>query len=218
MVRDLKTDCAKRTEEVCSGFCNIGSGVSLKRQKWHQKAKNCFLVFFLCSGWRKEGRQEQPLIDYKRAGMRETKWKLKNKENDVERERSVYVPFLCFWKMIKEGQWRKEWKRAYPWICRLLRICSGEAIEGTIPATQEYRDFVKNLHSKQILNMQVIIPFYEVRFQYETIRKNLRTGKKYFFASNGEHEDIDLEIGMKLENSVDYEKKLQENAIFRKYY
>ena len=43
-------------------------------------------------------------------------------------------------------------------------------------------------------------------------------GKKYFFASNGEHEDIDLEIGMKLENSVDYEKKLQENAIFRKYY
>lgn len=101
---------------------------------------------------------------------------------------------------------------------QLLRICSGEAIEGTIPATQEYRDFVKNLHSKQILNMQVIIPFYEVRFQYETIRKNLRTGKKYFFASNGEHEDIDLEIGMKLENSVDYEKKLQENAIFRKYY
>lgn len=93
-----------------------------------------------------------------------------------------------------------------------------EAIGGTIPATQEYRDFVKNLHSKQILNMQVIIPFYEVRFQYETIRKNLRTGKKYFFASNGEHEDIDLEIGMKLENSVDYEKKLQENAIFRKYH
>lgn len=33
MVRDLKADCAKRTEEVCSGFCNIGSGVSLKRQK-----------------------------------------------------------------------------------------------------------------------------------------------------------------------------------------
>lgn len=125
MIRDLKADCAKRTEEVCSGFCNIGSGISLKRQKWHQKAKNCFLVFFLCSGWRKEGRQEQPLIDYKRAGMRETKWKLKNKENDVERERSVYVPFLCFWKMIKEGQWRKEWKRAYPWICRLLWICSG---------------------------------------------------------------------------------------------
>ena len=64
MVRDLKTDCAKRTEEVRSGFCNIGSGVSLKRQKRHQKAKNCFLVSFLCSGWKKEGRQEQPLIGY----------------------------------------------------------------------------------------------------------------------------------------------------------
>lgn len=31
MVRDLKADCAKRTEEVCSGFCNIGSGVSLNQ-------------------------------------------------------------------------------------------------------------------------------------------------------------------------------------------
>ena len=55
-----------------------------------------------------------------------------------------------------------------------------EAIGGTILATQEYRDFVKNLHPKQILNMQIIIPFYEVRFQYETIRRNLRTGKNIF--------------------------------------
>ena len=37
MVRDLKADCAKRTEEVCSGFCNIGSGISLKRHEYYCK-------------------------------------------------------------------------------------------------------------------------------------------------------------------------------------
>ena len=63
MVRDLKTDCAKRTEEVRSGFCNIGSGVSLKRQKRHQKAKNCFLVsFFMFRLAEGEKSQEEPLI------------------------------------------------------------------------------------------------------------------------------------------------------------
>ena len=160
MIRDLKADCAKRTEEVCSGFCNIGSGISLKRQKWHPKSKElifwCF--FYVQAGGRREDKNNLWLIiNEQECGKQNENWK--NKENDVERERSVYVPFFVpFGKMIKEGQWRKEWKRAYPWICRLLRICSGEAIEGTIPATQEYRDFVKNLHSKQILNMQVIIP------------------------------------------------------------
>ena len=42
--------------------------------------------------------------------------------------------------------------------------------------------------------------------------------EKVFFCEQWRDEDIDLEIGMKLENSVDYEKKLQENAIFRKYH
>lgn len=81
------------------------------------------------------------------------------------------------------------------------------AIGGTLPATQEYRHFLKNLHPKQILNMQILIPFYEVQFQYETIRGNLRTGKKYFFANNGEHENIDLEIEMKLEDWVQDENR-----------
>lgn len=63
MIRDLKADCAKRTEEVCSGFCNIGSGISLKRQKWHQKAKNCFLVFFYVqAGGRREDKNNLWLI------------------------------------------------------------------------------------------------------------------------------------------------------------
>lgn len=76
------------------------------------------------------------------------------------------------------------------------------AIGGTIPATGKYRQFIKKLHPKQILNMQITIPFYQVRFQYQTIRGNLRTGEKYFFANYGEHPDIDLEIEMQLEEWV----------------
>ena len=48
MVRDLKTDCAKCTEEVRSGFCNIGSGVSLKKTEMTSKSKELFFgVFFM---------------------------------------------------------------------------------------------------------------------------------------------------------------------------
>lgn len=82
-----------------------------------------------------------------------------------------------------------------------------EAIGGTLPATEEYRHFLKKLHPKQLLNQQLLIPFYEVRFQYETIRGNLRIGKKYFFANNGEHENMDLEIEMKLEDWVKEENR-----------
>ena len=59
----MKVDCAKSTGEVCSDFCNIDSGISLKRQKRHQKAKNCFLVsFFMFRLAEGEKRQEEPLI------------------------------------------------------------------------------------------------------------------------------------------------------------
>lgn len=81
------------------------------------------------------------------------------------------------------------------------------AIGGTLPATEEYREFIKKLHPKQILNMQITIPFYEVRFQYETIRGNVRAGKKYFFANSGEHEEIEMEIAMELEDWVEEENR-----------
>ena len=84
MVRDLKADCAKRTEEVRSGFCNIGSGVSLKRQKRHQKAKNCFFgVFFYvqAGGRRKKTRRAFDRIDYKTSRKAENKMKTKKQRN-----------------------------------------------------------------------------------------------------------------------------------------
>ena len=55
MIRDLKADCAKRTEEVCSGFCNIGSGISLEKTEMTYKSKELFLVFFYVqAGGRRE--------------------------------------------------------------------------------------------------------------------------------------------------------------------
>ena len=38
------------------------------------------------------------------------------------------------------------------------------AIGGTLPATEEYRTFLKKLHPKQILNMQITLPLYRVRY------------------------------------------------------
>ncbi len=60
----MKVDCAKSTGEVCSDFCNIDSGISLNIRKDIKKQRIVFWCLFLCSGWQKEGRQEQPLIEY----------------------------------------------------------------------------------------------------------------------------------------------------------
>ena len=90
MVRDLKADCAKRTEEVCSGFCNIGSGVSLKRQKWHQKAKNCFLVFFYVqAGGRREDKNKQ------KRKQRRAKRKKEARDNLTKEEILQDDRFFC---------------------------------------------------------------------------------------------------------------------------
>lgn len=63
VVRDLKTDCAKRTEEVRSGFCNIVQGAQPEKTEMTSKAKNCFLVsFFMFRLAEGEKRQEEPLI------------------------------------------------------------------------------------------------------------------------------------------------------------
>lgn len=81
------------------------------------------------------------------------------------------------------------------------------AIGGTLPATEEYRAMLKKLHPKQILNAQLTIPLYRVRYNYETVRGNCRTGEKFFFSLSGEHDDFDLEIEMKLEDWVSDENQ-----------
>lgn len=76
------------------------------------------------------------------------------------------------------------------------------AVGGTLPATEEYRGFLKRLHPSQLLNSFVRIPIYEVRYSYYTKRGNYRVAYKYILLRL-EHEDMDLEIEMAFQDWVD---------------
>ena len=75
-------------------------------------------------------------------------------------------------------------------------------IGGTLAATEEYRALLKKLHPKQLLNARLSIRLYRVSYGYETRRGNFRQGEKFYFSLNGEHEDLWMEIEMKLEDWV----------------
>lgn len=75
-------------------------------------------------------------------------------------------------------------------------------IGGSIPATEEYRRFLKKLHPSQLLNSIVRIPVYEVKYSYFTKRGNYRVSYKYILIRL-EHEDVDLEIKMAFHDWVD---------------
>ena len=64
-------------------------------------------------------------------------------------------------------------------LCEFSEI----GVNGTFEETQKYRQFLKNLHPRQILNMQISLALYQVVYSYTTIRGNYREGKKYFFAN-----------------------------------
>lgn len=68
-------------------------------------------------------------------------------------------------------------------------------IGGNLPATEEYRDFIKKLHPMQFLTGRLTAPFYEVEYSYETVRGNYRKSHKYILLRL-EHDDLDLEIEM----------------------
>lgn len=70
-------------------------------------------------------------------------------------------------------------------------------IGGTIPATEEYRGFIKKLHPFQLLSGGIRAAFYEVTYSYTTVRGNARTAKKYTML-NQDHEEYDMEIEMQL--------------------
>lgn len=81
------------------------------------------------------------------------------------------------------------------------------AIGGTLPATEEYRAFLKRLHPKQILNMWLTVPLYRVRYSYMTQRGNIRQSEKYFFALAGEHEELAFEVEIKLKDWFEQENR-----------
>lgn len=91
--------------------------------------------------------------------------------------------------------------------CKFSEVCNG----GTLPATEEYRNFIKKLHPKQFLNSQIVIPLYRVRYSYMTKRGNLRNGTKFFLATT-DHPEMEFEIEMKLE---DWVKEIKRDTPYR---
>ena len=75
-------------------------------------------------------------------------------------------------------------------------------IGGTLPATEEYREFIKKLHPSQFLSGGIRATLYEVSYSYMTIRGNGRTAKKYALL-NPDHEEAYIEIEMQMSNWVD---------------
>lgn len=68
-------------------------------------------------------------------------------------------------------------------------------VGGNLPATEEYREFIKKLHPTQFLTGRLTAPLYEVEYSYVTVRGNFRKAYKYILLRL-EHDDLDLEIEM----------------------
>ena len=68
-------------------------------------------------------------------------------------------------------------------------------VGGNLPATEEYREFIKKLHPRQFLTGRLTAPLYEVEYSYVTVRGNYRKAYKYILLRL-EHDDLDLEIEM----------------------
>ena len=75
-------------------------------------------------------------------------------------------------------------------------------VGGNLPATEEYREFIKKLHPTQFLTGRLTAPLYEVEYSYVTVRGNYRKAYKYILLRL-EHDDLDLEIEMIFSNWVE---------------
>ncbi|MDY3232646.1 MAG: hypothetical protein SOX46_13900 [Clostridiaceae bacterium] len=87
-----------------------------------------------------------------------------------------------------------------------LAVFDEVGVGGTLPATAEYRDFIKKLHPAQILTGRLTTPLLEVTYSYVTNRGNYKVAKKYLLLRSL-HEDIDIEVDMELHDWVDAQNK-----------
>ena len=87
-----------------------------------------------------------------------------------------------------------------------LAVFDEVGVGGTLPATAEYRDFIKELHPAQILTGRLTTPLLEVTYSYVTNRGNYKVAKKYLLLRSL-HEDIDIEVDMELHDWADAQNK-----------
>lgn len=87
-----------------------------------------------------------------------------------------------------------------------LAVFDEACVCGTLPATAEYREFIKKLHPAQILTGRLTVPLLEVKHSYVTNRGNYRTAKKYLLLRSL-HEDVDIEVDMIMRDWADEQNK-----------
>lgn len=87
-----------------------------------------------------------------------------------------------------------------------LAVFDEKGIGGTLPATEEYREFIKKLHPAQFLTGRLTAPLLEIIYSYVTCRGNYRVARKYTLLRSI-HEDVDLEIDMELRDWADAQNK-----------
>lgn len=80
------------------------------------------------------------------------------------------------------------------------------AIGGTLPATEEYREYIKKMHPSQVIIPTLDIPMYEVTYSYRTQRNNYREAKKIMFVT-AMHDEIDFQIELAFEDWVEKNNK-----------
>lgn len=61
-----------------------------------------------------------------------------------------------------------------------LAVFDEVGVGGTLPATAEYREFIKKLHPAQILTGRLTTPLLEVTYSYMTNRGNYKVAKNTF--------------------------------------
>ena len=87
-----------------------------------------------------------------------------------------------------------------------LAVFDEVAVGGTLPATAEYREFIKKLHPAQILTGRLTTPLLEVTYSYVTNRGNYKVAKKYLLL-HSLHEEVDFEVDMELRDWADAQNK-----------
>ena len=89
-----------------------------------------------------------------------------------------------------------------------LAVFAEVGVGGTLPATAEYREFIRKLHPAQILTGKLTVPLLEVKHSYVTNRGNYRTARKYLLLRSL-HEDVDFEVDMELRDWADAQNKVR---------
>lgn len=82
-------------------------------------------------------------------------------------------------------------------IGKLLKECifrMPDAAGGFMADGQEVLEQLKDMHPLQVINNSVTIPLYCVTYEYDTVRRNRRIGKKYFFGNVGGSDPYEQEV------------------------